>query len=157
MIRILLKKDEPSLLNQLATEYKAFKGQNPKKTARIPTTLKQLAKDVHVGGTAPEEMEKALGLSRQGMLRWLEPAAADGRKPVRQRKARTAPLPAVGHATREASPASNSVEPSLKPLSMRSPAEAPPADDSKWVRIRIDGREIEVARTDFWDLLQSRV
>lgn len=143
-------KNEASLLERLVQEYKKFKSANPRKTARLPTGIKQMARDVHSGGVSPDAMAKALGLSKPGLQRWLEESKSASKK----RKGKSTPL---AFASGQPMPDVVKAEDVIIPLTASAiPQTSALPHDSDWIRMRVDGREIEVARRDFWALLQSR-
>jgi hypothetical protein len=141
-------KDEPSLIEQLATEYMQFKIHNPQKTARVPAEIMQKARDVRDGGATVPDLMKALGMSKPGVTRWLN-------KPV-GRKAAAKDRMSKALANAVAMDKTNQPAAAGAPAAA-SPVQAPiPGPAVDWVRIRVDGREIEVSKKDFWGLLQAR-
>ncbi len=135
--------NEPSLLEQLGLDYKAFKKLNPERTARIPIEMKQQAKAVLDGGAKLQTIAETVGLSAPSIMRWLETLEKKSNqvKATRRSKSLAMETP-VAVAETQVSPAA----PKDVPLK---------AELREWVKIRIGGREIEIAKADFWEVIQG--
>lgn len=147
MRRIIVKNtqsDEPSLLEQLGSEYRDFKEKNPKRTARVPMEIKVKAREVHAGGATVDQIAKSVGISRAAIDLWLKKIDVQEKRTDKRRTSAKKAREAL-----EAVPASQAgiPDPVANPQS---------SIEHDWVRIRIDGKEIEVAKKDFWSLVQSK-
>lgn len=114
-----------SALETLATEYRAFKKENPAKAARVPPSIKDQAKKLHDGGETYSSIAEACGVALGSARAWIEGPASKATK-------------AKG-------------KPGRKPTAERQGASA----GGSWVRVKIRGNEVQVAEADFLKLLKG--
>lgn len=120
-------------LNALATEYRTFKAANPAKAARVPESVKVQAKELYTGGATYSAIAMACGVAIGSARAWIEGSAVakgkPGRKPGRPVEGTAAVVAKMGVAKRMGG----------------------------WVTIRVEGRELDVRKGDFWDLLKGGI
>lgn len=119
------KSVDPEALSALAAEYKIFKKANPAKAARVPLSIKTQAKALFDSGATYSAIAEACGVVVGSTRAWIE-----------------------GPANK-----SNATQPGRGPGRPRQGASS--VVKQGWVKIRVEGREVEVAKTDFWDLLKG--
>ncbi|GEM_PF-6485190 len=129
-----------SLVDELGRDYKEFKKLHPERTARIPLAIKQKAKDVLDGGSTLGDIAKATGLAVPTVTRWIDSLGDRAyEKKKASSKVENSPQGGVIVIGNPEAP-----EPSMRKL------------DDNWIKVRIKGLEIEVAKEDFWALLAAR-
>jgi hypothetical protein len=115
-------------LAALAEEYKAFKKENPAKAARVPQSIKDQAKKLHDARVTYSAIAEACGITLGSIRAWIEGPAA---------KAAAAGTFGRGPGR---------------------PVQGGMAGLKKgWVTIRVEGRELEVQKGDFWELLKGGI
>ncbi len=154
-------KNLPALIEQLGAEYKDFKKQNPERRARLPATIKARAKYLHEAGADIKTLAKATGLQPQSIKIWLD---YQNEKPKRAyRKRNVKPLappviatsqPLVGQDLLTPGPARDQdFVPKIDTMNLEAEIQGLNSQAPQWVRLRIAGREIEIARGDLGLLL----
>lgn len=114
---------------QIAKEYADFKKQHPEAVARLPAEFKQRVKKAYEDGVSISEIAKACKKSNQAVMNWLGKL----KKKDSTRK---------GDGTRPIS--------ASKPNKIldRNSARIKGSED-RWVKIRVDGKEIEIRDSDY--------
>lgn len=113
-------------LETLVKEYRSFKAEHPARAARVPEAIKSKAQEIYKAGTPYSRVAEALDISPGAVKAWLGDAKAPKAKGKPGRKPGKRIEGASGSGIKQG-----------------------------WVKIRVEGREVEVAKADFWDLLKG--
>lgn len=119
--------DGDDAMQVLATQYKAFKKENPAKSARVPESIKDQARKLHDAGQTYSAIAEACGVVLGSVKSWIDGPAAK---------------------------ATTNGKPGRKPGRSIQGASAAKGE---WVTIRVDGRELDVRKADFWGLIGGRL
>ncbi len=139
-------------VEKLAQDYREFKAMNPEKTARIPLEMKVLVKDLLAKGLTYKQMAKTMGLAGPTLIRWVESLQKETK--TKSIKSRPVKAPASSIDTPpEASVPKEAVE--IESQDIAAARNVQKSQSQDWVTIRIGGREIEIAKRDFWHLVMS--
>jgi hypothetical protein len=115
-------------LAALAEEYKAFKKEHPAKAARVPQSIKDQARSLHDARVTYSAIADACGITLGSIRAWIEGPAA-----------KAAATGTLGR--RPGRPVQGGMAGMKK----------------GWVTIRVEGRELEVQKGDFWELLKGGI
>lgn len=130
--------EQPTLVEQIARDYKAFKSMHQSKVARVPIGLKERVKAAVENGINRNALAAALGITPAAIQRWitsLEP---------RSRREKLNGESGLVHLKKAISEA-QSAEEGGKALRG--------AGDADWIRLRVQGRELEISSADFWRMV----
>ena len=120
---------ESAAITTLAEKYKAFKVEHPGRAARVPGGIKDEARRLHNAGATYSGLADACGITQDSVRSWIE-------------REKDKPAAKPGRKPGRPSKGANLAGASVK---------------GGWVKIRVEGREVEVAKADFWDLLKGGI